>query len=218
LTGTGTVAVTSAAATHLKVVAPTTATAGSAFDLTVQALDRFGNPDPGFNKTIHFTSTDLSPGITLPADYTFIPADNGAHTFAGVTLLKAGARSVSAKALGVNWLYPKSTAPVKVSAGAVSKFLVTGFPATIGANVAHTFTITAQDAFGNTVTNYAGTVQFTSSDAMAVLPAAYTFVPANLGKHTFTARFLTKGSGQSLTVTDAADSGITGSLTGITVT
>src|SRR5262249_21366737 len=38
LTGTATVAVTAAAATHLKVIAPTTATAGSAFDLTVQAL------------------------------------------------------------------------------------------------------------------------------------------------------------------------------------
>jgi FG-GAP-like repeat len=218
LAGTGTVAVTSAAATHLKVVAPTTATAGSAFDLTVQALDRFGNPDPGFNKTLHFTSTDLTPGVTLPADYAFVPTDNGTHTFTGVTLLKAGARSVSATALGVNWLYPKATAPVKVSAGAVSKFLVTGFPATIAANVAHTFTVTAQDAYGNTVTNYAGTIQFASSDSIAVLPAAYTFVPANLGKRTFTARFLTTGSGQSLTVTDASDSDITGSVTGITVT
>src|SRR5262249_1894922 len=140
LTGTGTVAVTAAAATHLKVINPPTATAGSAFDVTVQALDRFGNPDPGFNKTVHFSSTDLTPGITLPADYTFIPTDNGAHTFTGVTLLKAGVRSVSATALGVNWLYPKATAPVKVSAAAVSKFLVTGFPTTIGANVGHTFT------------------------------------------------------------------------------
>ena len=53
--------------------------------------------------------------------------------------------------------------------------------------------MTAQDAYGNTVTNYAGTVHFTSSDPLAVLPADYTFAAANLGKHAFTAKFLTPG-------------------------
>jgi FG-GAP-like repeat len=218
LTGTRTVAVAAAAATHLKVTGPTTATAGSPFDLTVAALDPFGNPDPAFNKAVHFTSTDLRAGVSLPADYTFDGTDGGVHTFTGVTLVTAGARSVSATALGTNWLTPKATAAVKVVAGAVSRFLVSGFPATIGANVAHTFTVTAQDAYGNTVTNYAGTVQFTSSDAAAVLPAAFTFTPANLGKHSFTATFATPGTGQWLAVTDGADPTITGSVTGVTVT
>ena len=216
MTGSGVVAVLPAAATHLKVIAPATAAAGTPFDVTVQALDRFGNPDPAFNKAVHFASTDPSAGVTLPADYTFAAGDNGAHTFTGVTLAKAGARSVSATALGVNWLYPKATAAVKVAAGAVSKFLVTGFPATIGAGVAHTFTVTAQDAFGNTVTNYLGTVQLTSTDGSAVLPGPYTFTALNKGKYTFTAKLLTPGV-QSLTVTDAGDPTVTGSEAGITV-
>ena len=67
LTGTGTVQVTAAAATHLKVTAPLTATAGTPFDLTVvAALDPFGNPDPAFNKAVHFTSTDVKPGVSAP--------------------------------------------------------------------------------------------------------------------------------------------------------
>ncbi|HKB40252.1 MAG TPA: VCBS repeat-containing protein, partial [Gemmataceae bacterium] len=217
LAGTGTVQVNAATATHWKLAAPPTATAGTPFDLTLSAVDAFGNPDPAFRGTAHFTSTDLKPGVVLPADHAFDATDAGVHTFTGVTLVTSGARSVSATAQGVHWLTPKAAATVKMSAGAVAKFLMTGFPATIGANVAHSFTVTAQDAYGNTVTNYAGTVQFTSSDSMAVLPPAYTFAAANLGKHTFSARFVTPGTGQSLTVTDASDSSITGSVTGITV-
>jgi hypothetical protein len=217
MTGGGVVAVLPTTATHLKVVAPTTATAGSAFDLTVVAADPYGNPDPGFRGTVHFTSTDTTAGASLPADYTFDATDAGTHTFAGGITLQAGAKSVSTTALGVHWLTPKTTLAVKVSAGAVSKFLVSGFPGTIGANLAHTFTVTAVDTYGNVVTNYAGTVQFTSSDGSAVLPGPYTFTALNKGKHTFMAKLLTKGT-QSLTVTDANDSSVTGSESGITVT
>jgi hypothetical protein len=218
LTGTGTVTVNAAKATHLKVIAPLTATAGTTFDLTVVAADPFGNPDPTFTGTVHFTSTDLKPGVSLPADYTFSGADGGTHTFSGgLTLVTAGSRTVTAAALGVHWLTPKATAKVTVAAGAVSRFLVSGFPATIGANVGHGFTVTAVDAYGNVVTNYLGTVQFTSSDGLAMLPGPYTFTALNKGKFTFTAKFATPGTGQWLAVTDANDATVTGSETGITV-
>lgn len=212
MTGTGTVMVSPAKATHLKVIASATATAGSPFDLTVVAADPYGNPDPTYTGTVHFASTDPKPGVTLPADYTFTGTDAGTHTFTGgATLVTAGARSITATA--GTW---KAAAAVKVTAGAVASFLVSGFPTTIGANVAHLFTVTAVDAFGNVVTNYAGTVQFTSSDGSAVLPTPYTFTALNKGKHAFTAKLTTPGI-QSLTVTDASDSSITGSETGITV-
>jgi hypothetical protein len=80
------------------------------------------------------------------------------------------------------------------------------------------FTVTVQDALGNTVTSYAGTVQFTSSDPMSNLPGSYTFTALDKGKRTFTAKLLTPGSGHWLTVTDGSDSSVTGSVTGITVT
>ena len=42
--------------------------------------------------------------------------------------------------------------------------------------MAGTFTVTAEDAYGNTTPAYAGTVKFTSSDAQAVLPSSATLV------------------------------------------
>jgi hypothetical protein len=212
MTGTGSVMVHAATATHLKVTAPTTATAGSAFDLTVVAADPFGNPDPTYTGTVHFASTDLKPGVTLPVDYPFTGTDAGTHTFVGgATLATAGARTITATA--GTW---KAIARVKVTAGAVARFLVSGFSASIGAGVSHGFTVTAVDAYGNVVTNYAGIVQFTSSDGSATLPVQYTFTALNKGKHTFTAKLMTAGT-QSLTVTDANDSSVTGSEKGITV-
>jgi hypothetical protein len=213
LTGTGTVQVAAAAATHLVVKAPTTATAGSAFNLTVVAADPFGNPDPTYTGTVHFTSTDLKPGVSLPTDYSFTGTDAGSHLFdGGATLLTAGARTVTAVAGA--W---KATAKVAVAAGDLTRFLVTGFPMTIGVNVSHTFTVVAQDAYGNTVTNYRGTTQFGTTGGVAVLPGPYTFTALDRGKRTFTAKFTTPGTDQSLGVVDQSAPGITGAITGITV-
>jgi hypothetical protein len=94
-------------------------------------------------------------------------------------------------------------------------FVVTGFPATT-AGVAQTFTVTVKDAFDNVCTGYAGTVNFSSSDVQAGLPAADTFT-ADAGAHTFTATLKTAGS-QSITVQDTANAAIVGSQTGIAVT
>ena len=53
----------------------------------------------------------------------------------------------------------------------VTYFVVSGFPSPTVAGVAHSVTVTAMDAYGNTATGYAGTVKITSSDSQAVLPA-----------------------------------------------
>jgi hypothetical protein len=100
----------------------------------------------------------------------------------------------------------------------VTGFLVSGYPLTTVHNVAHAFTVTAVDAYGNRVSNYTGTVQFTNAGGTALLPSAYTFKAGDAGRHSFTATFQTVGSGQSLTVTDQNDPLITGTETGINVT
>jgi hypothetical protein len=72
-------------------------------------------------------------------------------------------------------------------------------------------TVTAQDANGNTVTGYTGTVHFTSADPYgAALPADYAFTPADAGTHTFAggATLFTAGTRD---VTAGAAGGITGS-------
>ena len=71
---------------------------------------------------------------------------------------------------------------------AAVSFAVTGFPSSTTAGVAQDFTVTVLDAYGNTATDFIGTVSFNSSDGQADLPAAYTFTSAiggDLGVHTF---------------------------------
>ncbi len=65
-------------ATHFSVVAPASTTAGARINVTVTALDAYGNVDTGYAGTVHFTSTDAA--ATLPADATLVPG-TGTRTF-----------------------------------------------------------------------------------------------------------------------------------------
>ncbi len=77
-------------------------------------------------------------------------------------------------------------------------------------------TVTAVDPYGNTDTNYQGTITFstTDPDPGVVLPPDYTFQPSDAGMVTFPGgvTLITPGD-QILTATDTADSTITGSAT-----
>src|SRR5207245_11566021 len=74
----------------------------------------------------------------------------------------------------------------------------TACPAPLTAGTAGGFAASAQDAYGNVATGYAGTVHFSSSDIQAVLPADATL---NNGTAAFSATFKTAGM-QSLTASD----------------
>jgi hypothetical protein len=95
-------------------------------------------------------------------------------------------------------------------------FLVDGFPSPIAVGTPGDFTVTALDAEGNVLTDYRGTVHFTSSDPAAELPDDYTFTDDDNGMHTFTVTLNTPGV-QSITASDST-SGITGTERGIQVT
>ena len=88
---------------------------------------------------------------------------------------------------------------------------ITGPATAVTAGAAASFSATVVDASGNPMTGYTGTVHFTSSDGAATLPGNYTFQAADSGVHSFTVTFNTAGA-QALTMTDAANSSITGAL------
>jgi hypothetical protein len=208
----GGIAVNAAAASQLTMSNfPSATTAGAAGTLTVTAYDAYGNIAKGYSGTVHFTSSDAQAG--LPSDYTFTSSDQGVHTFSA-SLKTAGTQSLTVTDTANSSLTASKTG-VTVVAAAFSQFLVSGFPATT-AGVAHTFTVTATDAYGNLVSNYTGSVHFTSSDAKANLPGNYTFNANDKGVHTFSATLKTAGA-QSLTATDTSSSSITGSESGINV-
>jgi FG-GAP-like repeat/RTX calcium-binding nonapeptide repeat (4 copies) len=192
---------------------PSPTTAGDAHTVTVTALDGNGNVMTGYVGTVHFTSTDSQAG--LPPDYTFTPADQATHTFS-VNLKTAGWATVAVADTGSTAFGGSQS--VVVNPAAASTFRMSGASSAVPAGGYDYLTVTASDAYGNAVPNYAGTVRFASSDPRAGLPADYTFTPdTDYGTASFSASLGTVGT-QSITVADAADPAVRGSVTGIRVT
>jgi hypothetical protein len=193
------------AATHFQLSAPANATAGTAFNITVTAVAQSGATATGYTGTVHFTSTDSM--AVLPSDYTFTTADAGVHTFSGVILKKSGTQTITAADTVNSGVTGSATTSVK--AATATHFTLLASTKTPKAGTPFTITITALDQFGNKATGYRGTIHFTSSDAAAVLPANYTFVSSDKGKHTFSVTLNTVGK-QTITATDTAHSTIKG--------
>jgi hypothetical protein len=193
----GTITVGPGPATHYTGVIPTTATAGTAFSFSVSAVDQFGNVDTNYSGTVHFTSTDG--GATLPADSTLT---NGTGTFSA-TLVTAGSQTLTATDT-VSPSITATSAAIAVSPGAATHY-GGSVPGVANAGVAFSITVTALDAFGNTVPTYSGTVHFTSTDGLAVLPANSTLTS---GTGTFSVTLNSAGS-QTVTATDTVTSSIT---------
>jgi N-acetylneuraminic acid mutarotase len=101
ISGAANVNVVAVAAAGFQILAPAGATAGTPFDLTITAVDRYGNTAASYTGTIHFDSTDPF-GATLPPNYTFTAADAGVHTFAGgATLFTASGQTITVSGTGL---------------------------------------------------------------------------------------------------------------------
>jgi hypothetical protein len=79
------------AASQFSVLARATVQSGLPFDVTVIALDQWGNIVSTYTGTVHFSSTDLF--AQLPGDTVFSGDDAGAHMFS-VTLLTPGTQEI----------------------------------------------------------------------------------------------------------------------------
>src|SRR5207244_2379983 len=199
------IAVSTAGATHFAVSAPGSATAGSAFSVTVTALDQFNNTATGYVGTVHVTKSDGGGGSAVPANDSFVGGDAGVHTFTnGVTLVTAGLQSVTATDTITGTI--TGTANVTVNPTTATHLTVSA-PGSATAGNSFSFTVTALDAFNNTAAGYAGTVHFTSNDGAATLPANSTLTN---GSGTFGVTLQSTGS-QSVTATDTIAGSITGS-------
>jgi hypothetical protein len=101
---------------------------------------------------------------------------------------------------------------ISVGSNAATHFSVTT-PASVVKGTAFTFTVSALAAANNVASSYSGTVHFTSTDTMAVLPAnsALTNGVAN-----FSATLKAVAS-QTITATDTVTASITGTSNAITV-
>jgi hypothetical protein len=208
VSGTGT------AATHFAVSIPSATTAGDAFVVVVTAEDQFNNPTTSYSGAIIFSSSDGQASLPVGATMT-----GGVGFFAAI-LKTAGTQTISARdSLAASLTGISNSAAV--SAAAASHYTLTAnlpsYPGVLSGptqfastGLPLTFTVTALDPYGNVAPTYTGTVQFSSSDSAATLPAPGTLTS---GVGTFTATLKTPGS-QTLSATDTIKNSGPNAITG----
>jgi hypothetical protein len=200
-------------ATHLAVTLTPVASnvAGSAFTITVSALDLANRPDGLFTDQLHFVCSD--PQALPPPDQPF-SGSGGRETFT-IMLKTAGAEAISVTDVTRPTVKGTSNS-TPVVAGSVLGLTVTGFPSPTLVDAVHRFVVTAVDSFNNRVAGYRGQVQLGVIGGSENLPGPYTFTAADQGRHTFGGDFDTVGS-WSLTASDMANGSIAGAEANINV-
>ncbi len=166
--------------------------------LTATLYDSFLNPIAGKTVTIQATGTNL----ILTQDETMTDG-NGRVT---ATIESTVAQTITVTAVDeTDNLTLTQQLVLDFTNGPAVTLQLSGVPTLAQTLAPVSPTVTLFDAFGNQVLNYGGTIQFSSSDAQATLPANYTFVPGiDGGSHTFPGGLVFRTTGtQTLQVTDA---------------
>jgi hypothetical protein len=191
-------------------VGPSDTVAGAAFVPPIQVAiqDALGNTVPNATGTVAVSIETNPAGGVLAGRLTEI-ANAGVATFSTLSIDRAGAGYVLRASSG--GLAPGLSAPFTILPGALAKLELSGVPSPVTAGTPCAVTVKAQDALGNTIPSYAGTVAFTSSDAQAGLPEPYAFLEADQGVHTFSPGVTLRTAGhQTVAVSDLGQPGITG--------
>ena len=185
---------------------PTAQTAGSAFTVTVNAVDAYWNLVNTIGDVVSMTSTD--PNAILPSDALLA---SGTRTFS-ITLRTAGAETVIASDVTDGSKSLSVSPSITVNPGPFSKLQLlvpgesalpgsstgkTGTPSTQFVGGSFTVTVNAVDANWNLVSS-SDVIGITSTDASATLPPN---APLAGGTKSYNVTFGTAG-GQTLTATD----------------
>ncbi len=186
-------------------------TAGDDISLTVRATDAFGNTVASYRGKAKFSSTDTK--ASIPADYSFTASDAGVHTF-NVALKTATPNDVVSSFSIVDASLASSITTItnfEVTNAAASRFVIST-PSNITTGVPFDLKVTVQDAFGNRVKNYFGTIRFANTAGRQGLPSDYAFTIDDNGVHTFSVTVFT-ASNQTISIIDMTDPTLTSSVT-----
>jgi hypothetical protein len=207
-----TASATPTVASGLQVIAPPTATAGTSFSVTVNALDGLGNIDTSYagTKTISFSGPGNGPTSgtpTYPATADFV---SGSAIF-NVTLVKSetiGLHMISGSLSGTSDL-------IEVSSSETTTFLIVA-PSAVTVNVSFAITsIQTKDQFGNnTLDSGTKTLVYSGPSANAGTQPSYTTsVSFTNGSATTTlTTTLVKIELTAITVTEGSITGTSGSI------
>jgi hypothetical protein len=144
-----------ASASAFVLSAAATVTAGTPFDVTVKAVDPFGQTALGYRGIAQFTSSDpLTVPQDLPGNYTFTSADAGQHTFTnGVTLKTAGSQTVTATDTGTSSISGSAAVSVNPAAADHLLFLQQPTDTAAGQAISPAVMVAVVDQFGNVLTD-----------------------------------------------------------------
>jgi hypothetical protein len=162
----GLITVSPAAASQLTVTSATAVVAGNPLGVTIVGKDRFGNL---VNGTVTLSSSDGE--VLTPNTFTMT---NGVAS-ALVKLTRAGSLHLTAT-MGTA---SGTGASITVYPGALSSFSITA-PTAVSVNSPFNVTITALDAYGNTVTGFTGGVALAASNGTAMAPSVVTLIDGRL--------------------------------------
>ncbi len=192
---------------------PASVEMGEEFSFNVTVRDaQTGDVMTDYTGTVTFTSSDGA--ADLPDDYEFLDGDMGRHEFVATlntvdAISHQATHSLTATDASDASLTDSVSGILVVESPRLGSFGVVFGGATVIAFEEIGVTVTALNQWGETFTGYDGTVNFTSSDEDAILPANTTYSPEDNGVMTFTVTFGTEGV-QTLTVVDVADPSASG--------
>ncbi len=197
------ITITAGAATQLSLtVQPSNTVAGAAITPAVQvtALDGQGNTATGFTGNVT-VALGANPGGGTLSGTTTVAAVGGVATFSGLSINKVGTGyTLTASATGTTGT---TSAGFTIAPGAASQLVFTVQPSatTAGAAITPAVQVTAQDAQGNTATQFSGnvTVGLGTGGGGGTLSGSTTIVAVG-GVATFTNLSIDKvGTGYTLT-------------------
>jgi hypothetical protein len=145
---------------------PSSATAGQNFggnSIVVTAYDAYGNVKTDYTGQVYFTSID--PQGVLPyiseSKYQFVQGDGGTHTFAGTgfTLKTTGSQTITV----TDGTKSVTSSPMTVNPAGLDHFVFAAISSPQTSGVAFIITITARDAYENTVPSYTGSNSISDS-------------------------------------------------------
>jgi hypothetical protein len=201
-----------AAAKFTLSAAVTTLAAGGSSNLTITALDTYGNVATAYTGPHNLTFSGAAAiGTSKP---TVSNSSGTAVAFGTATAISfaAGVAAVASSKNGAMTLYKAESPSISVSDGSISaetpvevtvsplaasKFVLTAASATPAAGEADNLTITAQDSYGNIATAYTGSHSLTYSTASAsptgVLPTVSNSAGADIAFGSATATSFNAG-------------------------
>ena len=158
------VTVAPATAVSFAITNPGTPTAGTAFNLTVTALDTYGNTATGFtgSKAVSFSGPSTSPNSTAPTYPTSATFTSGVAT-PSITLTDAQSTTIT-----VTSTVTGTSTSFTVNPGTAASLNLAAATNTPAAGAGDNLTITALDADGNTATGYTGSQSLTFAGASPV--------------------------------------------------